>query len=111
MATEIKPYYTPPDIKDIQLLLDKLTMYREAKVKITNQAFKYLMNYPDLPYTDPDAMAICDFTKDLILIALADNWKEVKQIVLSYIDKEIVSDAKPYKEALEQLLGNITTTE
>lgn len=109
MATEIKPYYTPPDIKDIQLLLDKLTMYREAKVKITNQAFKYLMNYPDLPYTDPDAMAICDFTKDLILMALADCWGEVKKIVLSYVNKEIASDTKPYREALEDLLSNMTT--
>lgn len=110
MAIEIKPYYTPPNIHDIQLLLDKLTMYREAKVKITNQTFKYLMEYPDLPYIDPNTLVLCDFTKTLILMALTDNWKEIKKIVLSYVNEKMASDTEPYKEALEELLDNITTT-
>lgn len=109
MAEEIKPYYTPPNVSELQLLLDKLTMYREAKVKITNQAFKHLMDYPDLPYTDPNTMVLCDFTKDLILMALADSWRDVKKIVLSYVNEKIASDTKPYKEALEELLSNMTT--
>lgn len=109
MAAEIKPYYTPPDIHNIQLLLDKLTMYRQAKNKVTNQNFKYLMNDSELPYIDMDTAVLNDFTKDLILMAITVNWGEIKKIVLSYIDKKIASDAEPYKEALEDLLSNITT--
>lgn len=109
MATEIKPYYTPPNIHDIQLLLDKLTMYRQAKNKVTNQDFKYLMNGPEAPYVDLDTVALNDFTKDLILMAITANWGEIKKIVLSFIDEEIVSDSRPYKEALEDLLSNMTT--